>query len=298
MIYNWLYTTSNDNTGILILVIVILCLLIINFNLWKRKTDKFIDTTISSPTQSISSPTQSISSPTQSISSPTQSISSPTQSISSPTQSISSPTQSISSPTQSISSSYTITNTEQEKWNNILSQTDNNQETVINSLPLDVQQKIKNDILQLDSTLYNNTQGNGTNIQTNNYATIGDYATIDSLGKAMTDAIGGIKTNLGYTVLQEQLGNFTQYTIPNIHTYDNTTNYKTGMNPNTVDGTSSKIQGQDLKFSSGSGGSSQTNNPVFLQKDFTGVANIFAPNIIISNPPLTSDGLPDISFQV
>mgnify|MGYP000946246336 CR=1 FL=1 len=42
----------------------------------------------------------------------------------------------------------------------------------------------------------------------------------------------------------------------------------------------------------------QNERPVFLQKDFDGVANIFAPNIIIQNPPLTSDGYPDISFQM
>ena len=39
-------------------------------------------------------------------------------------------------------------------------------------------------------------------------------------------------------------------------------------------------------------------SPVFLQKDFDGVANIFAPNIIIQNPPLTSDGYPDISYRM
>ena len=43
---------------------------------------------------------------------------------------------------------------------------------------------------------------------------------------------------------------------------------------------------------------SQDNKPVFLQKDFDGVANIFAPNIIVQNPPLTSDGYPDITFDM
>ena len=61
------------------------------------------------------------------------------------------------------------------------------------------------------------------------------------------------------------------------------------MNANTVDGAS--LYGNGLKYL-------QNNKPVFLQKDFDGVANIFAPNIIIQNPPLTSDGYPDISFQL
>ena len=44
--YNWIYTTSNDNIYILILVIIILGFIIIDFGLWKKKTDKFYDVTI------------------------------------------------------------------------------------------------------------------------------------------------------------------------------------------------------------------------------------------------------------
>ena len=97
--------------------------------------------------------------------------------------------------------------------------------------------------------------------------------------------------------MKDQLGTFNSYSNNNNpYTYDNTANYKTGMNPSTVDGA-------NLSMSSGYGYGSngqytQNNKPIFLQKDFQGVANIFAPNIIISNPPLTSDGNPDISFQM
>jgi hypothetical protein len=69
------------------------------------------------------------------------------------------------------------------------------------------------------------------------------------------------------------------------------------MNPNTVDGNGSAF-GYGTISGQGSGMSGkimQDNRPVFLQKDFDGVANIFAPNIIIQNPPLSSDGYPDIS---
>ena len=66
------------------------------------------------------------------------------------------------------------------------------------------------------------------------------------------------------------------------------------MNPNTINGTSSV-----LSYGSGLSGKTCSNDrPVFLQKDFDGVANIFAPNIIIQNAPLTSDGYPDISFRM
>ena len=94
---------------------------------------------------------------------------------------------------------------------------------------------------------------------------------------------------MGYTVLEEQLGTFKKEPIINSHTYDNTSNYNTGMNPNTVDG---------VTTFGGNGKFSQDNKPVFLQKDFDGVANIFAPNIIVQNPPLTSDGYPDITFDM
>ena len=75
---------------------------------------------------------------------------------------------------------------------------------------------------------------------------------------------------------------------------NNTSNYYTGMNANTVNGNNDILNyGNGFSSKSCSNGS-----PVFLQKDFDGVANIFAPNIIIQNPPLTSDGYPDISYRM
>ena len=43
MVYNWIYTTSNDNIYILILIIIILFFIIIDFGLWKKKSDRFYD---------------------------------------------------------------------------------------------------------------------------------------------------------------------------------------------------------------------------------------------------------------
>lgn len=96
-----------------------------------------------------------------------------------------------------------------------------------------------------------------------------------------------LTSNLGYTLLTEQLGTFKpDYTNPNV--YDNTQNYKTGLNAGTLSGASLQ----------GAGGSYQQvgKSPIFMQKDFAGVANIFAPNIYVSNSPLNGTGVPDISF--
>ena len=109
---------------------------------------------------------------------------------------------------------------------------------------------------------------------------------------------------MGYTILEEQLGTFNKFNINTNNsntnnTYDNTANYKTGMNPDTVDGASFGRNGNISSHGSGlSGKFTYDSKPIFLQKDFEGVANIFAPNIVISNPPLTNDGNPDISFQM
>ena len=43
MPYNWIYTKSNDNIYILMLLIIILGFIIIDFGLWKKKTDRFDD---------------------------------------------------------------------------------------------------------------------------------------------------------------------------------------------------------------------------------------------------------------
>jgi hypothetical protein len=163
-------------------------------------------------------------------------------------------------------------------------QLDGNEETLLNSSTT----AVKNDILQLDSTLYT-PNFPSSNIAANlaNYAQPGNWATIDDLGKSMTDTLGGINSNLGYTLLTEQLGTFNpNYSNPNA--YDNTQNYKTGLNAGTLSGASLQ----------GAGGSYQQvgKSPIFMQKDFAGVANIFAPNIYVSNAPLSDSGVPDISF--
>ena len=188
---------------------------------------------------------------------------------------------------------------EEEARRNAWSQLDGDEESLHNTNGSNT--TYQNDIL------YNPNNGgllnNGSNQQNLAliYSTIGDYATLDSLGAKLTDTIGGINSNLGYTVLDEQLGTFNNYsnTIPNApnhNTYDNTANYNTGMNPYTVNGVSS---GTVSAVGNGTSGKyTQDNKPIFMQKDFEGVSNIFAPNIYISNPPLTEDGNPDISFQM
>jgi hypothetical protein len=164
---------------------------------------------------------------------------------------------------------------------------DGNEETI----PYSSNSSVQNDIFQLDSTLYTpNIPSSNIAANLANYAQPGDWATIDDLGKTMTDTLGGIHSNLGYTLLTEQLGTFKpNYTNPNA--YDNTQNYKTGLNSSTLSGANVNTQGV--------GGSYKQigKSPIFMQKDFAGVANIFAPNIYVSNAPLNDNGLPDISFS-
>ena len=280
MEYNWIYTTSNDNIYILVLVIIILFFIIIDFELWKKKSDRFYDV----PNITIQPTLPQILPNMQSNA--TMQQQKPTES-SIPT--IYQPPM-MDNP---MNPNFYISKEEIER-RNAWSQLDGNEESLANTngsksdLP-----KYQNDITQSNSTLYNNSN---TQSQAINYATVGDYATLDSLGSMMTDTLGGIKTNIGYTILEDRLGTFNNYSNNNTnpHTYDNTANYKTGLNPSTVDGA-------NLGMSSGYGSNgqyTQNNKPIFLQKDFQGVANIFAPNIIISNPPLMSDGNPDISFQM
>ena len=268
MPYNWLYTTSNDNIYILILIIIILSLIIIDFKLWRKKTDNFNDI------QNDLSQTQDTIPITTMYQRPMY--------------------------TNAMNPNFYISKEEQER-RNAWSQLDGNEESLSNTNGSKRDPTLfKNDITQTNSTLFNNSK----TPQLINYATVGDYATLDSIGTTLTDTLGGIKTNMGYTILQDQLGTFNNYSNnPNnsndSKTYDNTSNYKTGMNPSTVDGASIGKNGSISGTGTGlSGQFTQDNKPVFLQKDFEGVANIFAPNIIISNPPLTSDGNPDISFQM
>ena len=254
MPYNWIYNTSNDNVYVLVLVIIILGFIIIDFGLWKKKTDRFYNVTTPNITPNITIYQAPM----------------------------------IDNP---MNPNFYISKEEQAR-RNAWSQLDGNEESLSNTNGSNSDfLSYQNDITQSNSTLFNNSNSTP---QANNYATIGDYATLDSLGASLTDTLGGIKSNMGYTLLDEQLGTFSKDSINNPHTYDNTANFKTGMNASTVNGVSD-ITGSGSGLS---GQFTQDNKPIFLQKDFKGVANIFAPNIIISNPPLTSDGNPDISFQM
>jgi hypothetical protein len=304
MEYNWIYTNWNDNIYILLLIIIILGLIIIDFGLLKRKTDRFYDiqsntsTTIPKITGSnINIPNITIPNITiPNITMPKINI--PNMTIyNMETSNMSTPNTTVYQPPtldNPMNPSFYISN-EEEARRNAWSQLDGDEGSLNNT------NGSKSDILsyQTNVTQSNSTLFNISNStpQSKNYATLGDYATLDSIGTTLTDTLGGIKSDLGYTILDDQLGTFNNYSTNynNPHTYDNTANFKTGMNPSTVNGTSKSITG----IGSGlSGKFTQDNKPIFLQKDFQGVANIFAPNIIISNPPLTSDGNPDISFQM
>jgi hypothetical protein len=268
MVYNWIYTTSNDNVYILILIIVILGLIILNFELYKKKTDKFYD--IPGSTANVPTLSPELQALTQA---------------------------SVAMPTQQVLPTY-----QGDMWVNL----DNNEETIAQEYNTQLP-AFQNDIMQSNSDLFNTSNSSSTNsVQPINYNTMGDYATLDSLGSMMTDTLGGINTDLGYTILDDQLGTFKaglNSSGNNSGTYDNTINYKTGMNSSTVDGSLglsaySSYSSTSSQRTGFSGQIKQDNRPVFLQKDFDGVANIFAPNIIIANPPLNDDGFPDISFQI
>jgi hypothetical protein len=253
MAYNWIYTTSNDNVYILFLIVLILVLIIVNLGLWKRKNDKFFN--ITSPPAGTTIPS--------------------TTTYQAPT---------ATNPAFNMA----LSEEEKQKYYEGLIKIDGDQETVVgvsDTLPTR-----QNDILNQDSSLYTWTlTGNASpNVET---ALMGNYATIDDIGKSITDTLGGIKTNLGYAILDEQIGTFKKIAPVNPYEYDNTADYYTGMNSKSLDGVGSSV-GYGLNGYGNSGGT-----PIFLQKDFTGVANIFAPNIIVANPPLNDDGFPDISFS-
>lgn len=302
--YNWIYTTSNENAYILFLIIVILIIIIVNFNLWKKKTDKF-DNKFDDKFDDISNDIyddiyddidiSNITTP-QNIVDELLALTPEQIEIRKRLLNISNSNPYDIDPITTqfdTDNKPTFNNVTEPQINRYLlsygiSKLDGDQESIIQ--PTNTQNSNNtniNDIMQSKSSLYTSILTGKSSFQASNYAKIGDYATLDSLGSSMTDTLGGIKSNLGYTLLDEQLGTFTPKQQNNPYTYDNTANFHTGMNPHTVDGASC--------VGSGYGGNG---SPIFLQKDFTGVANIFAPNIIIANPPLTDDGLPDISFKM
>ena len=302
--YNWSYNTYNDNKYILLFIIILLSLIIYKFNYYKTKTDT-IDTDIIDIRNDIQkSNFSSINSNSNSYESSNDSSNDNTIELA-----LHEPVV-VKMQKENMTDTYQppiitnpynnlfISNREKDQWKLARSLLDGNDDSLpnTNGSPDNYTQGYgripKNDILQTNSTLFSH---DSNTIETaNSSSTIGDYASLDSLGKGLTDTLGGIHTELGYTVLEEQLGTFKKEEIPNPYTYDETANYNTGMSANTVDGNQDGV----MNLSAGNFGSCSNGQPVFIQKDFDGVANIFAPNIVIQNAPLTSNGYPDISIRM
>ena len=276
--YNWIYNTYNDNIYILIALIFVLVSIILMFDFWKQRKDS-LDTTLSNSKTNNKTKTKDLFYNVENNTTETTQYQPPLRN-------------------NFMNSSLFINPEEKAQYEMARGLLDGNDDSLVNTNGTINFKLPQNDIIQSNSTLFSNDNNINTNnpnnayVRANNYNTIGDYATLDTLGKGLTDTLGGIHTELGYTVLEEQLGTFKKEAIPNPHAYDNTSNYNTGINPKTVDGVTSYGSGISGKFSQ------DQKQPIFLQKDFDGVANIFAPNIIVQNPPLTSDGYPDISFEM
>ena len=276
--YNWIYNTYNDNIYILIALIFVLVSIILMFDFWKQRKDS-LDTTLSNSKTNNKTKTKDLFYNVENNTTETTQYQPPLRN-------------------NFMNSSLFINPEEKAQYEMARGLLDGNDDSLVNTNGTINFKLPQNDIIQSNSTLFSNDNNINTNnpnnayVRANNYNTIGDYATLDTLGKGLTDTLGGIHTELGYTVLEEQLGTFKKEAIPNPHAYDNTSNYNTGINPKTVDGVTSYGTGISGKFSQ------DNKQPIFLQKDFDGVANIFAPNIIVQNPPLTSDGYPDISFEM
>ena len=265
--YNWTYNTYNNNKYVLLFIITILVFIIYIFNYTSRKQDLSSTTVTTSQKSNFNNISNNMSNEYE--------------------------PPIITNPYNNLF----ISNAEKDQWKIAKSLLDGNEESLqnTNGSPNNYYQGYgyvpKNDILQTNSTLFSN---NSNKVESVNTSTIGDYASLDSLGKGLTDTLGGIHTELGYTVLDEQLGTFKKEEIHNPYTYDETANYNTGMSANTINGNDNGV----FNYSAGNYGKCGSGQPIFLQKDFDGVANIFAPNIIIQNPPLTSDGYPDISIRM
>lgn len=286
--YNWSYNTYNNNRNILLFIIILLALIIYSFNYISKKGIITTDIeTIPEEQKSNFSDIITSTSEEDNLDTPTLQKELMANTYQPPI---------ITNPYNNLF----ISNTEKKQWRIAKSLLDGNDESLpnTNGSPDNFTQGYgripKNDILQTNSTLFdqggNRSNSNSNSVETTNTSTIGDYASLDSLGKGLTDTLGGIHTELGYTVLDEQLGTFKKQEIYNPHTYDETSNYNTGMSANTVDGV--------MNLSAGNFGQCGNGQPVFIQKDFDGVANIFAPNIVIQNPPLTKNGYPDISIRI
>lgn len=269
--YNWLYTVWNNNAYLLLFIVFILICIIVLFNLHKRKSDNFYN-----------------------INTQFASASDITNANDNNNAILFANIDNIAKLDGNDENTYTI-------------YTDNQQEQLTHPSQTNI---IQNDILQVNSNLYTqdtinqayqNPQDtmNTQSAKIINNTDIEDYISIDNIGNTMTDTIGGINSNLGFTLLDEIPKTLKAQQQNNPNTYDNTQTYYTGFDPNKVNGIEGnnsnefnmnneykyKLVGKDDK-------------PIIMQKDFSGVANIFAPNIYISNPPLTSNGYPDISYSV
>jgi hypothetical protein len=255
------------NEYILFLIVVIITFLIIDYGLWSRRSETFynITTTTTIPTTTI--PTTTIPATTTPAPRNTSIISNPNDNL-------------------------FLTDDEKQKWANMWARLDGNEETVpYSSSNIAIQ--------QASSNLYGNVNDSGA--VPVNYNVAGSWATVDQLGSSLTDTLGGVNSSLGYTVIQEQLGTFNSGNSGNTNydnTYDNTQNYNTGVNAANLGGAniSASASAAASASSVGSGSCSSGNGvPILLQKDFAGVANIFAPNIYISDKVLNDSGMPNIS---
>jgi len=280
--YNWFYNTSNDNMYILLIIIIILIFIILYFDFWKTKKDMFNTIPLNNTYPKLRNSNNNIIHKDLFYNVENNDV----------------PETTYKAPNQENPAfdSLFISPEEKEQYKMAQGLLDGDESSLPNTNGTNYFNLPQNDILQKNSTLFNNDNNinnmiNADNNMDNEENTVGNYANLNSLGKGLTDTLGGIHTELGYTVLEDQIGTFKKEPVSNPHTYDNTSNYNTGINPKTVNGVTSYGTGLSGKFS-------QDHKPIFLQKDFDGVANIFAPNIIVQNPPLTSDGYPDISFDM
>jgi len=287
--YNWLYTSWSDNEYILFLIIIILFLIIINFGLWKKK-DSFFNITTPFTTAGNTATTAGNTATTAGNTATTAGNTATTASNTATTASntVTTAGNTATTTTKLDINSMFVSPEEKEKWGKMWSQLDGNDETIPYNLNTSNTAALPDSITQLNSTLYNN--GNPSNVSVTDYSKPGAWASVDNLGKSLTDSIGGINSDLGYTVIGEQLGTF-KPNYNNSNVYDNTLNYNGGSNPNNLMGVSTSGTGSSYQ-QIGKGG-----QPIFLQKDFAGVANIFAPNIYIaSDKAFGDDGFPNLSY--
>ena len=294
--YNWIYNTSNDNMYILLIIIIILIFIILFFDFWKTKKDMFNTIPLNNTYPQINNNHNHNNNNNNNNHNNHNNIIHKDLFYNVENNDVPETTYKAPNQENPAFDSLFISPEEKEQYKMAQGLLDGDESSLPNTNGTNYFNLPQNDILQEKSTLFNNDNNinnliDADNNMDNEENTVGNYASLDSLGKGLTDTLGGIHTELGYTVLEEQLGTFKKEPVSNPHTYDNTSNYNTGINPKTVNGVTSYGTGLSGKFS-------QDHKPIFLQKDFDGVANIFAPNIIVQNPPLTSDGYPDISFDM